>query len=424
MAPLLKILVQWLPSLPTPGNFLVPSKQVAGNTRLSSNHAGPIAVESVPVQIHRQQQAVGSMRGQSLSTQSTYSTSSKVTAVSWGANRLDVFGLQGNNLTHKVWDGSQWYPNPSDLEVLGNGLATPPAAITWGPDRLDVFGLDDNNVFKHQYWDGSSWQPSSNGFENLGGGCDGANPIGASTWGVGRLDLFCRGSDGDLLHQFYDGSSWQPSQGSLESLGGSIHSGPSIVSWGENRLDIFAFDKKNRIVHLYWDGNQWSKWETFESPVELRSNSLTVTSWGENRLDLFVVSEVVSEVDNLWHIYWDGTKWADWEALGAFNPLQGNVGVANWAPNRLDIVGNSVLNGHYLYKYYDGDAWRPSDSDWYDKGPEKAFTANPAVISWGVNRLDVFGESVDGKLLHQAWTGHNWYPDSTVWECLGYCYEY
>lgn len=112
------------------------------------------------------------------------------------------------------------------------------------------------------------------------------------------------------------------------------------------------------------------------------------------------------------------------ETLGTKTPLRGNVGVANWAPNRLDIIGESELNGHYLYKYYDGEAWRPSDSGWFDKGPGRPFTSSPAVVSWGVNRLDVFGESHDGKLLHQAWTGDNWYPDSTVWECLGYCYEY
>ncbi|KAL8688135.1 MAG: hypothetical protein Q9218_005879 [Villophora microphyllina] len=420
MAPLLKLIVQWLSSLPASSRSYIPSIQLAEEARLSSSHAEPLIVEPTFVETYPQQQPIGLMRGGSINTQSTYSTSGLISTVSWGPDRQDVFTLQGNNLTHKAWDGSQWIPNPSELEVLGNGLATPPAAITWGVDRLDVFGLDDNSVFKHQYWDGTAWQPSTNEFENLGGGCDGKNAISASTWGPGRLDLFCRGPDGDLLHQYYDGSNWQPSQGSLESLSGSITSGPSVVSWGENRLDIFAFDDQDKITHLYWDGNQWSKWETFDAPTEFQRGSLSVTSWGPNRLDIFVLGTDGS----LWHKYWDGSQWPDWELLGEpETPLQGNVGVANWAPDRLDIVGLGNGTGHYLYKYYDGASWQPSTTTWYDKGPERPFSSSPSVVSWGVDRLDIFGDSVDGKVLHQAWTGEGWYPESTVWECLGYCFE-
>lgn len=401
MAPLLKILVQWLPSLPS--------------TVRSSSRAEPTIISHILDETIQQQQPIGLSRThQDKIPIVGTSISEQLSSISWGKDRLDIFGLYGNNLTHKYWDGSNWYPTDFKLETLGNGLATPPVAVTWGVDRLDVFGLDDHNVIKHQYWDGKGWRPNVAEFENLGGQCDPNADIAVSTWGQDRLDVFCRGPDGDLLHQYYDGSQWQPSAGSLESLGGSLKSGPSVVSWGTNRLDVFAVNEHGSVMHLYWDGSQWSEWEVFISPVLNYNIPLTVTSWGKNRLDVYAVELEKS----LWHIYWDGSKWADWEQLdGERNALSGSVAATSWSANRLDIVARRREDGHYLYKYYDGHAWQPDVLGWYDKTPGHEFLAEPSVVSWGENRLDIFGESDDGW-LHQAWVGSLWYPGSTDWETL------
>lgn len=40
------------------------------------------------------------------------------------------------------------------------------------------------------------------------------------------------------------------------------------------------------------------------------------------------------------------------------------------------------------------------------------------MISWAPNRLDIFGVTADDKLLHQAWTGYDWYPGAEQWETL------
>lgn len=342
---------------------------------------------------------------------------SDVVAASWAKDRLDVFSIAENNLTHKFWDGSQWNPAGPELEILGNGLATPPVVVTWGADRLDVFGLDDHNVVKHQYWDGSGWRPNAAEFENLGGSCSPSSLLSVTTWGPERLDIFCRAENNELLHQYYDGSQWQPSAGSFESLGHRLGSSPTVVSWGKNRLDIFALDRDFRVVHLYWDGSRWSEWELLKTGPGLHGESLVATSWGENRLDLFGVDDFDG---SLWHLYWDGSQWSDWEALGdGSNPLEGRVGVTSWSPNRLDIVGLSEVSKPYLYKFYDGQSWQPDTLGWYNKAPGKNFASNPSVVSWGENRLDIFGLSFDYELFHQAWTGYGWFPSSTDWEYLG-----
>ena len=402
MAPLFKILVQWLPSLPS---------------KLESpNHGESYIIGSITDKATQQQRPIGlSTAGHGKSRTMDTTSTSQLSTVSSAENRVDVFGLTGNNVTHKFWDGTTWLPGNFELETLGNGLATAPVATTWGVDRLDVFGLDEHNVIKHQYWDGIAWRPNVAEFENLGGACDPNSIIAANTWGQGRLDVFCRGPDtGELLHQYYDGSQWQPSSGSLESLGGSPVTDPSVVSWGENRLDIFALDVNDQVVHLYWDGSQWSEWEAFETDLKFCCHPVAVTSWGENRLDIFAVTKNKT----LQHKYWDGSQWADWESLGP-EPLFGSVSVTSWAANRLDIVARREQDSHYLYKFYDGEAWRPDVLGWYDKTPGKTFSSPPSSVSWGDNRLDIFGESLDNEWLHQAWAGVAWFPGSTDWEFLG-----
>lgn len=400
MAPLLRILVQWLPSLPSTPYSRRPTTDLQFNVK-EAEFQRPI----VPAGAGHHKNHV------------TQSNDKSISVVSRIKNRLDVFGLAENNLTHKFWDGYQWKPAGLGFEILGNGLATPPSAVTWGGDRLDVFGLDDNAVIKHQYWDGTAWLPKPSEFENLGAGCSGDFPIAVSTWGQDRLDVFCHGPHRELRHQYYDGSQWQPSVGSTESLGGLMKSAPQVVSWGENRLDIFGIGPYSLLVHLYWDGSQWSQWDDLGRVPDLYPESLTVTSWGENRLDIWAIDKAFTLV----HKYWDGSQWSEWESLGVTNTTD-SVSVASWGPNRLDIVALNDI-GQYLYKYYDGSAWQPDASGWYNKGPfggeETRFASSPSVVSWSENRLDVFGESYEGALLHQAWTGYDWFPANTEWENLG-----
>ena len=83
-------------------------------------------------------------------------------AVSWGANRVDVFALAtDSSLAHRGWDGNGW----GGWESLGGVLTTPPAAVSWGPDWIDVFGRGTDNALWHRWWDGHAW----GGWESLGG---------------------------------------------------------------------------------------------------------------------------------------------------------------------------------------------------------------------------------------------------------------
>jgi hypothetical protein len=85
-------------------------------------------------------------------------------AVSWGANRLDIFGLgTDNQMYHKSWDGFQWGPSTTGWEALGGVFNSAPAVVSWAPNRLDVFALGTDNQMYHKYWDGTKWGPSQTG---------------------------------------------------------------------------------------------------------------------------------------------------------------------------------------------------------------------------------------------------------------------
>lgn len=340
--------------------------------------------------------------------------SHSLSALSWGANRIDVFAnaASSGNVSHKWWDGYQWGPSASTVENLGGDVATAPIAISWGKERQDIFAANLKGVLYHKFFDGYAWQPSGSDFESLSIGFDPSYTVSATTWGFDRLDVFGLGPGKDVVHKYWDGHGWQPNGNRVESLGGDFMSGPTSVSWDLNRLDLFAIegDYVGYVYHKYWDGSQWVGWEFLGGPKFF--DSPTAISWGANRLDLFGIA-----IDGaVHHTAWDGSRWLDWESLGG-DSFVGTVGAISWGPNRLDLVALSASDNTYHYKFWDGSQWKPDAEEWYPKRGD--FSSSPAVSSWGNNRLDIFGVSREGELLHQTWWGEGWYPGPDEWESLG-----
>jgi hypothetical protein len=97
-----------------------------------------------------------------------FDPSKQPAAVSWGANRLDVFAVgEDGQMYHKAWNSGSWSPSPVGWDALGNAgpwgsLAfSSPAAVSWGADRLDVFACAQGQTY-HNAWDGgggSRWSP-------------------------------------------------------------------------------------------------------------------------------------------------------------------------------------------------------------------------------------------------------------------------
>jgi hypothetical protein len=153
---------------------------------------------------------------------------------SWGPNRLDVIVVGAQHALYDlVWNGV-WHP----FSLLGGYGLQDPGAVSWGPDRLDVFTLGVNNLLYHQYWTGgwSGWYQEVPGYWFSG-------PAAASS-APGRMDVFLASSNAGqpLGHAFWAGAWYQDSEG------GSLTATPAAVG-SYRRLDVFVRGTDGNLWH-------------------------------------------------------------------------------------------------------------------------------------------------------------------------------
>jgi hypothetical protein len=184
-----------------------------------------------------------------------YSQSSPA-AVSRAPGLLDVFirdPRQPNpGIYTKAWNGMAWLPSPSDWWYLEGAGVDEPTVVSWGPDRLDVFGRGVNGDVMHKYWNGtwSAW-------ESLGGVI--SHPVTAVSRGTGKIDLFVRGVDGAVHQNSFPGNGPLGWTGWIYH-GGSVIGAPTAIVWGPNHLDILARATDNSVWARYSIETWWSSW--------------------------------------------------------------------------------------------------------------------------------------------------------------------
>ena len=198
-------------------------------------------------------------------------------ACSPSPNRVHVFAAgHGGSLLHAVWDGEAWgefeslgAPMLGDSEGSRPYLLSGPVSCCSAGDQIAVFIRGPVGDLLMKWWDGTQW----NQFESLGSPRDydsiypavtvpvplTGHPT-ACSWGPSRLDVFARGSHGDMLHRSWNGNQW----GQFESLRTPSGEGGTAVpfvgmatacSWGQGRLDVFARALDGQLYHAWWDGS-------------------------------------------------------------------------------------------------------------------------------------------------------------------------
>ncbi|KAJ6445362.1 carbohydrate-binding protein [Purpureocillium lavendulum] len=89
--------------------------------------------------------------------------------------------------------------------------------------------------------------------------------------------------------------------------------------------------------------------------------------------------------------------------------------IVSWGTNRTDIFIRGREN-NVLYKcqvHGTGSRWYPNDGSFYDLGG--TITSNISAVSRVENRIDLFGIGPDGTSWHQWWNGAAWLG----WESFG-----
>jgi hypothetical protein len=161
-----------------------------------------------------------------------------------GPGRLDVFARNGEGRV--VWmyfdarDGG-WHES---WQSLGGAAGfSDLSAVSWGAGRIDVIGSSSKGGIEH-FWttdSGASWNDATAPDEMSGF-------VGAAvaSRAYGLLDLFFGDQEGRLRHRAYD----------VDWIDG-VNSGATVraaaaVSPDPGRVEVFGYDAENRLVHAHW----------------------------------------------------------------------------------------------------------------------------------------------------------------------------
>jgi len=246
-------------------------------------------------------------------------------SASWVSSRRDVFVRGGVNADGTANDQLYQRTNESGswtAPIAGSCLRSGPAASSWSNTRIDVFYRGCDNAIWHNWWTGGSiWYG-----ESLGGCTLGAP--GAASWGTNRLDVFIRGCDNALWHYWWvGGPTWYG-----EGLGGCLRSGPAAVSWGNNRLDVVYRGCDDAIWHS-WQQNG-SAWHG-ESLGGCTMLSPGIASWESGKLDVFHRGcGPAGAGEGMYQKSYSGS-WGGWTSLGGC--LASGPGADAWAPDKIDV---------------------------------------------------------------------------------------
>ena len=123
----------------------------------------------------------------------------------------------------------------------------------------------------------------------------------ASAGTANNLDMFTRGSDYQLWHRRWNGTTWS----AYESLGGYLTSSPSAVSWGPNRIDVFGRGTDNGLWHLSWNGSTWSAWQALGGVL---TSGPDASSCASGHLDVFATGNG----NGLFQMGFNGSGWTGW----------------------------------------------------------------------------------------------------------------
>jgi hypothetical protein len=296
------------------------------------------------------------------------------------------FGQTSTAVLHKFWNGSAWQP-ASAWDNLGEITLqdpasnwTAPVAITGtGPNRLDVVAIDASGQVYHRYLASGAWQPAA-GWELLGAGVRGAPAIA----GVGRpplrFNVFAAGTPPpyNILHQYWNNSSWQPSQTTWESMGGAAsETAPEafggVVAAGMNsdtQFDVFGFSADASAIwqksFYLADPSSWHPLQQWNA-MNLTGFPAAVESGTPfNRVDLFVTDDRVLHCSK---------PVGPGGGFSAVEDIGGGLPASIWVPAAAaDCIypafGTGQIHVAYInqdgmqHKYYDGSNWQPSQTGW------------------------------------------------------------
>src|ERR1051326_8540445 len=204
---------------------------------------------------------------------------------------------------------------------------------------------------------------------------------------VPRFDAFARGSDGALWHRWWSNGFWY----SWEDLGGHLDSAPAVEhSTRYGGLDVFYVA----------DGSMWHV--SIQLGVPTSMNIVVWENWGGAPAD--VLDPAVCGID-----FWPPPGFC------SNFPFTSAPAVTSDSTGREDVfalVGNHTM----LHRWFVPPSSTPVGgwSDWEILSVAN-YDGDPAAVSWGPGRIDVFIRSDDTHVYDKTFDGAHW----SLWQDLG-----
>lgn len=246
---------------------------------------------------------------------------------------FDVYaiGLEGQ-LIQKFTDGRFGQGTAgfvSSWNNLSGILLGKPGAVWRAVDTVDVYGIGTDRRIYQRWWNSSSGWSAWNA---MGAPTGVLFPYGpdANSMYDGHVQFFAVGNDGNLWNRWwFDYSGWSGWHSTGHPMVGTQHvylrSAPTSLSWGDGRVDVFAKGSDGNIWQRSFNyGFDWGPWvklggsssNPFDAATGVTAFSgpelLDATSVGSQRIELFALGSDRA----VWHRSWDG-RWSNWRSLGS-----------------------------------------------------------------------------------------------------------
>ena len=240
--------------------------------------------------------------------------------------------------------GGAWTPWAS----IGGQATSGPAAAAYG-GAIHVFALGPDSAVWENVLRGGTWS----GWTSLGGyGTSAPSAIARS--GTNYLDLDMRGGDNTIMHRSYvPGIGWT----AWSSLGGNLTSAPALNSQGTGILNVFARGTNGQLYERSWTGSAWSDWTALGGGL---LGAPAVLSRTAGRVDVFVRG-----TDRALHQrgYSAGVGWGDWGRVDPA-PLDSAPAAAADAADHVALFARRG-GGLAIKEWRAATGWTP----WADWGP-------------------------------------------------------
>jgi hypothetical protein len=199
-----------------------------------------------------------------------------------------------------------------------------------------------------------------------------------------------------------------------DNLGGEIAGDPAIDTWGPESLSVWVRATDSSLQQRYFSGGSWSGWELVPGSAGKLAGGPSATSWAPGRHDI-VARGTKNQV---LHWSWDSSdpKWYFDEALGSPKKegvpqgIVGDPAISSWGKNRLDLFAQG-WNGHLWHRWFNGSGW----GEW-EQLPGATLVGGPSAVSWGPGRIDVVARGSSDHMLHWSWDESDsiWYFDEAL----------